>query len=120
MGREVPGVQVLLRKSSGQKIVNLAVGLHQFAVDVDGCCANGCTKQAIRRMVAAAWHTGVPSRGASKHCCVRRHPSVGAVNNARLALVGDAVLDVCALTDAYDAASDCGTLSVEGGVPILL
>ena len=40
---------------------------------------------------------------------------MGALNNARLALVGDAVLDVCALTDAYDAASECSALSVEGG-----
>ena len=48
-----------------------------------------------------------------------RHPSVGAVNNARLALVGDAVLDVCALTDAYDARPEQGTLSVEGAFPLL-
>ena len=44
----------------------------------------------------------------------RRHPSVGQVNNARLALVGDAVLDVCALSDVYDAAPEVGALSVEG------
>ena len=39
---------------------------------------------------------------------------MGPVNNARLALVGDAVLDVCALTDAYEAKPAVGTLGVEG------
>ena len=36
----------------------------------------------------------------------RRHPSVGPVHNACLALIGDAVLDLCALTQASDALPD--------------
>ncbi len=42
---------------------------------------------------------------------------MGQVNNARLALVGDAVLDVCALSDVYDGTPEVGTLGVEGASP---
>ena len=78
---------------------------------IDAACgASCCSCKPHKRIVARAVND----------CCARRHPSLGAVNNARLALVGDAVLDVCALTDAYDAAPGMGALSVEGAFPVLL